>query len=105
VGQKTSKGFRLVTTQNIYPNGSNKLSYPALMEEDYFIRTRVDIFQIFIDFKVEINRITQNENSQEYVNITIHIIPVQKICHVKSQNILWIQQKIQIKNKCDFKQF
>jgi hypothetical protein len=22
---------------------------------------------------------------------------VQKICHVKSQNILWIQQKIQIK--------
>jgi hypothetical protein len=43
------------------------------MEEDYFIRTKSMHFQrIFIDFKVEINRITQNENSQEYVNITMH---------------------------------
>jgi hypothetical protein len=63
------------------------------------------ISKIFIDFKVEINRITQNENSQEYVNITHALSRVQKICHVKSQNILWIQQKIQIQNKCDFKQF
>jgi hypothetical protein len=101
--KKHIQGFRLVTTQNIYPNG-NKLSYPALMEEDYFIQKSMHISKIFIDFKVEINRITQNENSQEYVISHTHYFRVQKICHVKSQNILWIQQKIQIQNKCDFKQ-
>jgi hypothetical protein len=104
---KTSKGVQISNhSKHLSEWYSNKLSYPALMEEDYFIRTKsMHISKIFIDFKVEINRITQNENSQEYVNITIHALFRVQICHVKSQNILWIQQKIQIKNKCDFKQF
>lgn len=78
MGQKTHpKGFRLVTTQEHLSKWySDKLSYPALMEEDYFIRTKVDAyFQEFLSIsKVEINRITQNENAQEYVNITIHAL-------------------------------
>jgi small subunit ribosomal protein S3 len=78
VGQKTHpKGFRLVTTQKHLSEWySTKLSYPALMEEDYFIRTKVDAyFKEFLSIsKVEINRITQNENAQEYVNITVHAL-------------------------------
>lgn len=78
MGQKTHpKGFRLVTTQKHLSEWySNKLSYPALMEEDYFIRTKVDAyFKEFLSIsKIEINRITQNENAQEYVNITVHAL-------------------------------
>jgi small subunit ribosomal protein S3 len=78
VGQKTHpKGFRLVTTQKHLSEWySTKLSYPALMEEDYFIRTKVDAyFKEFLSIsKIEINRITQNENAQEYVNITVHAL-------------------------------
>lgn len=78
MGQKTHpKGFRLVTTQKHLSEWySTKLSYPALMEEDYFIRTKVDAyFKEFLSIsKVEINRITQNENAQEYVNITVHAL-------------------------------
>jgi hypothetical protein len=45
------------------------------MEED-FIRTKsMHISKNFIDFKVEINRITQNENSQEYKYHNTRIIP------------------------------
>jgi small subunit ribosomal protein S3 len=78
VGQKTHpKGFRLVTNQNHLSEWySNKLSYPTLMEEDYFIRSKVnEYFKEFLSIsKIEINRITQNENTQEYVNITIHTL-------------------------------
>lgn len=78
MGQKTHpKGFRLVTTQKHLSEWySTKSSYPALMEEDYFIRTKVDAyFKEFLSIsKVEINRITQNEDAQEYVNITIHAL-------------------------------
>jgi small subunit ribosomal protein S3 len=78
VGQKTHpKGFRLVTTQKHLSEWySSKLSYPELMEEDYFIRSKVDeFFKEFLSIsKVEINRITQNTSTQEYVNITIHAL-------------------------------
>jgi small subunit ribosomal protein S3 len=78
VGQKTHpKGFRLVTTQKHLSEWySSKLSYPGLMEEDYFIRSKVDeFFKEFLSIsKVEINRITQNTSTQEYVNITIHAL-------------------------------
>jgi small subunit ribosomal protein S3 len=78
VGQKTHpKGFRLVTTQNHLSEWyGNKLSYPSLIEEDFFIREKIN--QNFEDFlsvsKIQINRITQGENNKEYVNITIHAL-------------------------------
>jgi hypothetical protein len=41
VGQKTHpKGFRFNHSKHLSEWYSNKLSYPALMEEDYFIRTK-----------------------------------------------------------------
>jgi len=76
VGQKTHpKGFRLVTTQSHVSQWySNKKAYSTLIEEDFFIRSKVDEF--FKDFlslsKVEINRIKQEKTDKEYVNITIH---------------------------------
>lgn len=78
MGQKTHpKGFRLVTTQEHLSKWySDKLSYPALIEEDFFIRSRVD--QLFEDVlsisKIEINRITHDSDQTEYVNITIHAL-------------------------------
>ena len=46
------------------------------MEEDYFIRSKVNhFFQEFLSIsKIEINRINQNSESKEYVNITIHAL-------------------------------
>lgn len=76
MGQKTHpKGFRLVTTQSHLSQWySNKKGYSTLIEEDFFIRSKVDEF--FKDFlslsKVEINRIKQEKTDKEYVNITIH---------------------------------
>jgi small subunit ribosomal protein S3 len=78
VGQKTHpKGFRLVTTQKHLSEWySNKKNYSTLMEEDYFIRSKVDeFFKEFLSIsKVEINRINQEMETQEYVNITIHAL-------------------------------
>ena len=77
MGQKTHpKGFRLVTTQSHLSQWySNKKSYSTLIEEDFFIRSKVDEF--FKDFlslsKVEINRIKQEKTDKEYVNITIRV--------------------------------
>jgi small subunit ribosomal protein S3 len=78
MGQKTHpKGFRLVTTQTHLSEWySNKIDYPALTAEDYFIRLKVEEF--FKDFlsisRIEINRINQNGGTKEYVNITIHAL-------------------------------
>jgi small subunit ribosomal protein S3 len=78
VGQKTHpKGFRLVTTQDHLSKWySNKLNYPALIEEDFLIRTQAEaIFEEFLSIsKIEINRITQDIDQKEYVNITIHAL-------------------------------
>jgi small subunit ribosomal protein S3 len=78
VGQKTHpKGFRLVTTQKHLSDWySDKLNYPSLLEEDYFIRLKVeDVFKEFLSIsKIEINRIAQNSETNEYVNITIHAL-------------------------------
>jgi len=76
VGQKTHpKGFRLVTTQKHLSEWySNKLKYPSLIEEDYLIRSKIEEYlKDFLSIsKIEINRITQESNEKEYVNITIH---------------------------------
>jgi small subunit ribosomal protein S3 len=76
VGQKTHpKGFRLVTTQTHLSEWySTKFAYPRLMEEDYLIRSKVEnLFKEFLSIsKIEINRISQNSDTKEYVNITIH---------------------------------
>ena len=78
MGQKTHpKGFRLVTTQDHLSKWySNKLNYPALIEEDFLIRTQAEaIFEEFLSIsKIEINRITQDIDQKEYVNITIHAL-------------------------------
>lgn len=78
MGQKTHpKGFRLVTTQNHLSEWyGNKLNYPSLIEEDFFIREKINKnFEDFLSVsKIQINRITQGENSKEYVNITINAL-------------------------------
>ena len=78
MGQKTHpKGFRLVTTQKHLSEWySDKLNYSALMEEDFFIRSKVeDFFNEFLSIsKIEINRINQDVETKEYVNITIHAL-------------------------------
>ena len=78
MGQKTHpKGFRLVTTQEHLSKWySNKLTYPTLIEEDFFIRTKVNqFFEEFLSIsKVEITRIQQDVDQKEYVNITIHAL-------------------------------
>jgi small subunit ribosomal protein S3 len=78
VGQKTHpKGFRLVTTQDHLSKWySDKLSYPALIEEDFLIRSKVDeLFEEFLSIsKIEIDRMTQDVDQTEFVNITIHAL-------------------------------
>lgn len=78
MGQKTHpKAFRLVTTQKHLSTWyGNKLSYPGLIEEDFFIREKIHFFfQEFLSIsKVEINRINQDIETKEYVNITIYAL-------------------------------
>ena len=78
MGQKTHpKGFRLVTTQNHLSQWySNKLTYPKLIEEDFFIREKVnEFFKEFLSIsKVEINRVHQDLENKEYVSITLHAL-------------------------------
>lgn len=78
MGQKTNpKGFRLVTTQDHLSKWySNKLIYPSLIEEDFLIRSKVnELFTEFLSIsKIEINRISQDIDQKEYVNITIHAL-------------------------------
>lgn len=76
MGQKTHpKGFRLVTTQTHLSKWyTNKLHYPTLLEEDFFIREKgQEFFEEFLSIsKIEINRMTEELEKQEYVTITIH---------------------------------
>ena len=78
MGQKTHpKGFRLVTTQKHLSDWyTTKFKYPTLLEEDYFIRTKVEsFFQDSLSLsKIEIARITQEDESKEYVSIQIHAL-------------------------------
>jgi len=78
MGQKTHpKGFRLITTQKHLSQWyADKLVYPSLIEEDFFIREKITTsFAEFLSIaKIEINRINQNINEKEYVNITIHAL-------------------------------
>ena len=59
MGQKTHpKGFRLVTTQKHLSQWyTNKFHYPTLLEEDYFVRSKIEeYFQDSLSLsKVEIN--------------------------------------------------
>ena len=78
MGQKTNpKGFRLITTQKHLSDWySNKLIYPSLIEEDFLIRSKVEeMFNEFLSIsKIEINRVNQDLDQKEYVNITIHAL-------------------------------
>lgn len=78
MGQKTHpKAFRLVTTQKHLSEWySNKLNYPSLVEEDFFIRSKIEkIFEEYLSLsKIEISRINQQIENKEYVNITIHAL-------------------------------
>ena len=78
MGQKTHpRGFRLITTQKHLSQWyADKLVYPSLIEEDFFIREKITgSFSEFLSIaKIEINRINQNLNEKEYVNITIHAL-------------------------------
>lgn len=78
MGQKTHpKGFRLVTTQKHLSNWyGSKFIYPSLIEEDYFIRQKTtEFFKEFLSIsKIEINRMNQDTDATEYVNITINAL-------------------------------
>jgi len=78
MGQKTHpKGFRLVTTQKHLSEWySSKINYPVLIKEDYLIRSKIhDVFNEFLSIsKIEITRITQEVDSQEYVNLKIYAL-------------------------------
>jgi small subunit ribosomal protein S3 len=78
VGQKTHPtGFRLGTSQTHLSKWySNKYIYPSLLEEDFFIRSKINsTFKDFLSIsKIEISRITQDVNEKEYVNITINAL-------------------------------
>lgn len=75
MGQKTHpQGFRLVTTQKHLSDWySSKFCYSSLIEEDYLLRKKVtDFFEDFLTIsKVEISRIQQEAETQEYIHITI----------------------------------
>ena len=78
MGQKThAKGFRLITTQKHLSEWySNKLIYPSLIEEDYIIRNKTtEFFKEFLSIsKIEIHRISQENQGSEYVNISVHAL-------------------------------
>ena len=78
MGQKTHPtGFRLITTQKHLSNWySTKGNYSTLIEEDYFIRQKIEsTYNDFLSIsKIEIDRITKETNTQEYVNVTIHAL-------------------------------
>lgn len=78
MGQKTHpQGFRLITTQKHFSEWySNKHEYATLVEEDFFIRAKVQSFfdQFLSISRVEITRIKQELDSQEYINVTIHAL-------------------------------
>lgn len=78
MGQKTHPtGFRLGTSQTHLSKWySNKYIYPSLLEEDFFIRSKINsTFKDFLSIsKIEISRITQDVNEKEYVNITINAL-------------------------------
>lgn len=75
MGQKTHpKGFRLVTTQKHLSKWyGNKFIYPSLIEEDYFIRLKInEFFKEFLTIsKIEVNRINQEAETKEHVNIIV----------------------------------
>lgn len=75
MGQKTHpKLFRLVTTQTHLSNWySNKPKYSELIEEDFFIRSKINqTLEEFLSIsKIEISRIQQENDAKEYVNITV----------------------------------
>lgn len=78
MGQKTNpKGFRLVTTQGHLSKWySNKLEYSNLIQEDYFIRSKVQEFlSTFLSIsKIEIHRILAESQTKQFVTITIHAL-------------------------------
>ncbi len=78
MGQKTHpKGFRLVTTQKHSSEWySSKQNYPQLIEDDFFIRQKIEeIFNEFLTISnIKINRIDQHLENKEYVNITIYAL-------------------------------
>ena len=78
MGQKTHpKGFRLVSTQDHLSKWfGNKFLYSSLIEEDYFIRSRIhEFFNDFLSIsKINIDRIPQETDVNEHVNITINAL-------------------------------
>jgi small subunit ribosomal protein S3 len=75
VGQKTNpKGFRLVTTQKHLSEWySNKKLYSSLIEEDFLVRQKTtEIFEELLSIsKIEITRIQQDIDGDEFINITL----------------------------------
>jgi small subunit ribosomal protein S3 len=80
VGQKTNpKAFRLVTTEKHLSQWyTNKVTYPELIKEDFFIREKINEFckKILTISKIEIDRVNQENteicNQPKYTSIVIY---------------------------------
>jgi len=55
---------------------SSKLQYPTLIEEDYFLRSKIHevLGEILSISKIEIERIIQESNTNEFVILKIHAL-------------------------------
>lgn len=75
MGQKTHpKGFRLITNQKHLSQWySSKENYSKLIEEDFFLRTKVtQVFEPFLTLStIEITRTPQSDQKEEYVQLTL----------------------------------
>lgn len=103
MGQKTHpKGFRLVTTQSHLSNWyAGKKAYRSLIEEDSFIRDKIDnTFKDFLTLsKIEISRINGDEGTPEYVSITINaLFPRAKEMYKKIGTYLNEEKSIETKS-------
>jgi small subunit ribosomal protein S3 len=78
MGQKTNpKGFRLVTTQKHLSNYCNTPRiYASLIKDDFKIRNQLNnLFGSYLTLSnIEINRIRESNNKEEFINITVFLL-------------------------------
>jgi small subunit ribosomal protein S3 len=104
VGQKTNpKGFRLITTQTHLSNWyTQKKNYPVLIEEDYFVREKIQkaFENILTISEISIQRITQETVSNEYAIVTVHaLFPRAKEMYKKLSKLFDEKRETEIQKK------
>lgn len=104
MGQKTNpKGFRLITTQTHLSNWyTQKKNYPVLIEEDYFVREKIQkaFENILTISEISIQRITQETVSNEYAIVTVHaLFPRAKEMYKKLSKLFDEKRETEIQKK------